>query len=324
MPRARPPNPRVLRLRELAGDPAAQAALATEIVAQEKDAAAVRAALEVLARRPNAAARPALLQRYDYFSADGVRRDAGGYLRAALLGALRPLARPEDLPRLEQAATTYEFLPPGRSEEGALLRATALPLLSDLDPELAAYHAARLLVDPHTSRLSGEPALTAVRVLAALGNRWPLYSFALHPFCPPGLAVPVPEVLSECLRNLAGMPASRLPELIDRWGQVEDEVVAVGLMDLVLEYPALEAARAYVDRCLRAPALPAAYRYLVACLVARPDPAWRARLAAAAEAERDPARLAALADALALAPGDPDLRAALKAIKARQKRRASS
>ena len=61
-----------------------------------------------------------------------------------------------------------------------------------------------------------------------------------------------------------------------------------------------------------------AYRYLVACLVARPDAAWRARLAAAATAERDPARLAALADALALAPGDPDLRAALKAVKARQ------
>src|SRR5262245_35031086 len=201
-PRRNAPSPRLQELRDLAAEPAAQAALAQTILATEKDVQAVRAAVEVLKAHPTPAARQVLRERFEHYAADGVRRDAGAYLRSAILQALRPIALPDDTPLLEQAATTYEFLPPGRSEEGALLRSAALLTLDAVDPARATLHCIRLLADPHTSRLSGEPAVTAVRVLAAEGNTGPLYYYALHQQGPQS------DVLSECLKSLAGLPQS--------------------------------------------------------------------------------------------------------------------
>src|SRR5437868_3534750 len=179
-PRRSAPSPHLQALRELAADPAAQTALALKVLATDKDVQAIRAALDVLKRQPTPAARPVLRERFEYYAADGVRRDAGTYLRAAILQTLRPIALPDDLPLLERAAGTFEFLPPGRSEEGALLRSAALVTMDAVDPRLAAHYCIRLLADRYTSPLSGEPALTAVRVLAAQGNAGPLYYYALH------------------------------------------------------------------------------------------------------------------------------------------------
>jgi hypothetical protein len=165
-------SPKLDQLKQLAGSPQAQVALAIEIVEREKDVQALRAALEVLRAHPTWDARPALLARYAALAVEGVKRDAGTYLRAAILQALRPLLRPDDVPLLAQAAATYEYLPPTHSEEAGLLRSTALVLLNEVDGALAAYHAVRLLNDPETSPLSGEPALTAVRLLAAQ-DCWP-------------------------------------------------------------------------------------------------------------------------------------------------------
>jgi hypothetical protein len=158
-PRRAPPSPRLQELREPASEPAAQAALAQTVLATDKDVQAIRAAVEVLKQHPTPAARRLLRDRFDHYAADGVRRDAGTYLRATIIQALRQIALPDDLPLLERAATTYEFLPPGRSEEGSLLRSAALVTLDAVDPKLAAYHCIRLLADPYTSRLSGEPAV---------------------------------------------------------------------------------------------------------------------------------------------------------------------
>ncbi len=199
-PRRTPPSPRLQQLHDLAADPAAQAALAQTILATEKDVQAIRAAVEVLKVNPTPAARSVLRERFEHYAADGIRRDTGGYVRAAILQALRPIALPADAALLERAAATYEFLPPGHSEEGSLLRSAALVTLDAVDSKLAAYHSIRLLADPHTSRLSGEPAVTAVHVLAAQGNLGPLYYYALHQ------ANPQSDVLSECLKNLAELP----------------------------------------------------------------------------------------------------------------------
>jgi len=49
---------------------------------------------------------------YNYYDEAGVKRDAGGALRVAILGALLPLADPGDRALAERAVATYEFLPP--------------------------------------------------------------------------------------------------------------------------------------------------------------------------------------------------------------------
>ena len=82
-PRRSAPSPHLQALRELAADPAAQTALALKVLATDKDVQAIRAALDVLKRQPTPAARPVLRERFEYYAADGVRRDAGTYLRAS-------------------------------------------------------------------------------------------------------------------------------------------------------------------------------------------------------------------------------------------------
>ncbi len=308
-PRRTPPSPRLPELRALAADPAAQVALAQTILATDKDVQAIRAAVEVLKTHPTPAARRVLRERFEHYAADGVRRDTGAYLRAAILQALRPIALPDDVPLLERAAATYEFLPPGRSEEGALLRSAALVTLDAVDPRLAALHSIRLLADPHTSRLSGEPAVTAVRVLAAQANIWPLYYYALHQTNPQS------EVLSESLKYLAGLPAALSAELVDKYGASDDEVVLVGLLDMVLD----AGGGPFIHKFLSATDKFAVYHYLVTRLVAKPTAAGLAELGQQAQHERNPRKLGILAEALVLGRTDPHLQSTLAAVRHSQK-----
>jgi hypothetical protein len=304
-PRRSQPSPRLQELRELAADPAAQAALAQSVLAVDKDVQAIRAALEVLQQHPTPAARPVLRERFEHYAADGVRRDTGTYLRAAILQALRPIALRDDLSLLERAAGTFEFLPPGRSEEGALLRSAALVTMDAVDPRLAAYHCIRLLADRYTSRLSGEPAVTAVRVLAAQGNDSPLYYYALHQ------PDPQSDVLSECLKNLAKLPAALAAGLIEKYGASNDEVVLVGLLDMVLEAGDSPFIHEFLTRTDKY----AVYHYLVTRLMDRPTRAALDELGRQAQTERDPRKLSLLEEALLLGRADPITQAALAAVR---------
>ncbi|MCC6190402.1 MAG: hypothetical protein IT318_15335 [Anaerolineales bacterium] len=312
-------TPRLDELMQLSGP--AQIELAIELVAHERDARTVRAALDLLRERPTPDARPALLERFAYLTADGVRRDTGTYLRAAILQTLRPIIRPEDVPLLEMAASTYEFLPPTRSEEAALLRSTALVLLNELDSRLAAFHAVRLLADAYTSRLSGEPALTAARVLAAMENTWPLYYYALHQ---PNAAQPVEprsEVTSECLKGLAGLlPASLVPTLIEKHGRSQDEVVLVGLMDLLVAYEDT----GYLREFMPATDKYAVYQYLATRLVATHAPRWLQLLSDQAAQETNHRKLGLLEDALALGGTNAMVTAALTSARQRRSRLATA
>jgi len=305
-PRRSTPSPRLQALRELASDPAAQAALAQTVLATDKDVQAVRAALDVLRQHPTPAARSVLRERFEYYAADGVRRDTGTYLRAAILQALRPIAQPNDLPLLERAATTFEFLPPGRSEEGALLRSAALVTMDAVDPQLAAYYCLRLLADPYTSRLSGEPAVTAVRVLAAQGHDEPLYYYALNQ------PDPQSDVLSECLKNLVHLPAVLSAGLVDKYGASNDEVVLVGLLDMLLDsggsHPFIREFLTRTDKY-------AVYHYLVTRLMARPTRAALDELNRQAQIERDPRKLSLLEEALLLGRADPLIQSALATVR---------
>jgi hypothetical protein len=279
---------------DLAASPDAQHALALELVERERDLGVLRAALEVLARDPQYRDRRVLLRRYAACEADPSKHDPGCFVRVALLGALRPLAAPEDAGLLARACATVEFLPPGPTEVAAGLRAAALGVLNEVDDALAGYHAVRLLHDPYLFRVSGEPGVTAAQVLASQAQHLPLYAYVVPEHAP----ARQPDVTAECLRGLLSLPAPLVRELADRYLASEDEIVLLGLFDLLLGHPASDDFLDLVFDFLRATRLLGIYRYVVTTLVA----ARRAvgRVEALLAGERDAEKAAILREALAL------------------------
>jgi hypothetical protein len=312
---------RLRRLTDLAGEPEAQARQALGIVERERSLELLLPALDVLARQPPPEARPVLLARYVEWERAGKRGDVGGHVRAPILRALRPLALPEDVPLIERAVTAYEFKPLD-GEVAHPLRAAGLVVLADLDPELAGYHAARLLDDAHTARMSGEPAVTAARVLAVVGQPLPLYGYALRG---PALGNPVadvpwlphPDVLGECLRQLTALPRSLLRPLVARYTDARNPLavgsVLAGLVDLVLHHPHRADVFDLLLDLLRATRHVDVYRYAATVIVAKRRDDLLPLLVELARTERSAERRAILAEAVALRPADPAL-APLRAV----------
>lgn len=302
----------VERLRALADQPEAQVAYALDLLGRERGIQVVSAALAVVrAAPPRPAARPVLIQVYAYYDADGVKRDPGCDLRVAVLTALQPLVQGDDADLAERAVTTYEFLPPTRAESAGELRAAGLLLLAGLDPERARYHAVRLLVDPHTSRMSGRPAVDAVRLLADHGQVLPLYQVAVDPRG--GLS----EVIAACLQSLGEVPPSILAGLVARYGDSPDDLLLAGLFDLLVAHPDGATHADFIVTFLRTTYRFAAYRYLVTTILAARPPGLLAALLAAAADEPDSRRAAILVAALELAPGDPAIAALVDQLRRR-------
>jgi hypothetical protein len=285
------------RLRALADRPAERFALALQIVEKERNAEVVITALKVLQDAEDERARPALLARYEAVDRDGARRDPGGAVRVAVLRALQMVAWPDDAALFARAASTYEFR---FGEVAGDLRAAGLLALSGVDTHLAGFHAVRLLHDAHTSPMSGEPAVTAARVLAGIGQPLPLYACVVREIArPPEREPDVPgEVLGECLRGLTSMPATLVPALVTRFRESRDEVILLGLFDLLLEHPARAEFAPTVREFLRTTALLDLYRSLVATLIAGRDPEWQDELHRMAREERHPGKAAVLHEAL--------------------------
>lgn len=296
-------------------DRVAQVAYALELLSAERSTRLLEAALAALERAPVEAlvpaARPVLRALYDRLDANGPRTDAGGALRAAIVRLLQRLACPADTDILARAAMTFEFQPPGPEEVAAMLRASGLAALHAIDEALAASYAVRLLGDTYTSPMSGEPALTAARVLAAQ-NRWlPLYAYTVD------AGRRHSEVLSECLRALVRLPAPLLADLVDRYADGNDELALVGLFDLILEHPDGEAHAGRLATFLRDTQLYGAYRYLCTLIVARRHVTLLPALIALADEEHDPLKWEPLAEALSLLSGSCRVDAALRCLRTR-------
>lgn len=265
-------------LRDLADVPAAQAEHALEFLIRVSkapkrgrkigDRELTASVLRVLGKTPTPEARKPLLDLYARYAENGVAFDAGGYVRAAILTALRPSLEPSDHALLTTAVTTYEFPPPQFKEETAPLRSAALVSLNVLDDASTRYHAARLLADEYTDRMSGEPALSAVQVLGTQGETVLLYHYAMQ-----HESATVPEVLAESLRNLTDLPESLVDGLIERHGESKQDVVLAGLFDLLLthEFPLEKRphSQAFIDEFLLETEQYDAYRYLVSTAVAQ-------------------------------------------------------
>ncbi len=292
------------RLASLRQEPEAQRAYAMQLVQTERSLAVVGAALDLLLANPSADARPALLKRYAHLAAEGPRRDAGGLTRARIIDGLRQFGRQDDGDLFEKAACTYEHSLIDGQEIGQMVRSAGLIALGDLDPALADYHAARLLIDEHTSAESCEPAVTAVRVLASHGTLLPLYTLVMqHQMITPR-ALP-PEVVAEALRSLSRLPVSLFPLLLAAHEKTQDDVLVLGLFDLLLARGVHAPVSDYVARFLRQTRSLDQYRYVVTTIVAN----WREDLlpvlAHVAQTEVDREKLSILNDAIATRAGHP-------------------
>ena len=281
---------RIAALRELPDGSPEQMRSARALFEEARVPDPIRAALAVLIATPPTDFRALLLAKYAACDADGVKRDPGGPIRIMLLEALRPLALPEDTPLLERAATTYEFL---YGEATGDLRAAALLALNEANDRLAAFHCVRLLIDEYTSIMSGEPAATAARILAAAGQLLPLYAYVTQ------ATRIVADVTAECLRGLVALPPSLLPPLVARYLASDDEIVLLGLFDLLLARDDRDDHRETLFDFLRATTLHAIYRYLVSALVARREEETIAALEGLTESERDAEKRAIVREALA-------------------------
>ena len=305
----------IARLRALSDAPRDQFELALQMLSRPKDVLDVLAALKVLRDLAEPAARAPLLQLYAYYVEDPTKRDRGATVRREILAALRFIALSADADLLEAAAVELEWLPPGPSEVGGPLRASALLALDAVDEARATSHAVRLLYDPHVERMSGEPALTAARVLGAQGQTAPLYGYVI------GAADRLPEVVAECLRHLVELPTILLECLVDRIFDRGDPAEIVGLSELLTERPDGERFAAGVDQFLAQTRDIDLYRYVVTVSLASRRQAFIAMVIDRAKLETREDRIVVLLEALTMREGDPDVEAVVKHLNLRLKPR---
>lgn len=239
---------------------------------------------------------------YAYYTRHGDARDPSAFTRGAIVQALRQIILPVDRPLLVQATETYVFPPPAFKEEGAPLRSAALLALNEIDDPLARYHAVRLLANEHTDPMSGEPALTAARLLGTQEEGLPLYFYAMH-----AAAAVYPEVAAECLRHLTLLPATLIPGLVERFASNASSMVLVGLFDLLLNHRAGPQGMDFLRDFLRSTLQLDVYRYLVTTIIASGQEKLLAELLAAARFEQRREKIAILCEALPLLPANPEI-----------------
>jgi hypothetical protein len=222
---------------------------------------AIASAVGMLGDSADPRIRQAIAQKYETLNAEPRRRDSGCFQRTALVRALRGRATTDDIALLESALWTHEII--GRFDAASELRAAALVTLNDVDGALACFHSVRLLSDAH--EMSGEPAVTAARLLAMRDQLLPLYGLVAGGDGPP-------EVRAECLRGLTGLPVSLVIHLLEQYRDEKDATVMVGLFDLLLGHPSRPAFAGFVASFLDRTQSIDLYRFVVNSIVACRDP----------------------------------------------------
>jgi hypothetical protein len=180
-------------------DPTAAFRLARDIVARERAHRVLEPALDVLLGNPILEIRAVLRERFDDLTENGMRYDQDCALRIRIVQVLRAIGSPEDLDLAERGVRLIQLNPPARVDVAQALRGQCLLLMSDVAPERAQYFAVELLQDPHLSSFSGEPAVTAIQVLAGRANILPIWALARRTGSPP-------DVLAQAFASMRGTP----------------------------------------------------------------------------------------------------------------------
>lgn len=238
-----------------------QAELGMALLTRAKNPEAIASAVGMLGENADPRIRQVIAQKYETLNAEPRRRDSGCFQRTALVRALRGRATTDDLGLLETALWTVEII--GRFDAASELRAAALVTLNDVDGSLACFHGVRLLSDAH--EMSGEPAVTAARLLAMREQLLPLYGLVAN-------GGGTPEVRAECLRGLTGLPVSLVRRLLEQYRDEKEATVVVGLFDLVLGHPSRSEFAEFVASFLDRTQSIDLYRFVVNSIVASRDP----------------------------------------------------
>lgn len=214
-------------------DPAARRALALDLLATSKKRQAVEAALLAL-QHANLGdeARPVLREKAAYYF-DHPGKDSGAGLREALIRLLAGIGHREDADLFQQGLRVYERQP--AHDVAQTCRAAALVGLAMADRAACLRHAVRLLGEPDTSPLSGEPSLTAINVLARFDERLPIYGFLLlagADFARRGIG----EVTGRALESLgADFPPDLYAELAAPFLAMDQPPVSAGVINHIVE-----------------------------------------------------------------------------------------
>lgn len=242
-------------------DKDAQVELGMVLLGRAKNPEAIASAVSMLGESADPRIRQVIAQKYETLNAEPRRRDSGCFQRTALVRALRGRATTDDIALLETALWTVEII--GRFDAASELRAAALVTLNDVDGSLACFHGVRLLSDAH--EMSGEPAVTAARLLAMREQLLPLYGLVAN-------GGGMPEVRAECLRGLTSLPVSLVNRLLEQYRDEKEATVVVGLFDLVLGHPSRSEFAGFVASFLDRTQAIDLYRFVVNSIVASRDP----------------------------------------------------
>jgi hypothetical protein len=139
------------------------------------------AALDALVARPLPGARDALRALYFDLDADGIKRDQGAPQRTAVIRYLMKSPLPIDADIAIRASQSLEVV--FGDDVTAGLRSLGLRLLAHTSPDDLPYYAVELIDPPDNlpERDDGEPAATAIRLLAGTGHLPTLYYWLRGP-----------------------------------------------------------------------------------------------------------------------------------------------
>lgn len=282
-----------------AADPADRPRLALAMLHQPIERAALDTALALLADAAlTDADRPVLRWQLEHLL-DHKERDQICDAREAITRLLIRIGSPADLDLYQRGIAVHEQI--RGVDVGQKLRAAALVGISTVDPALGVYYAVHLLQDrADTSRFSGEPAVTAIRLLAAGGQHAAIYQLLLaHP------GDLVGEVAAAALESLGNdFPPDLYRPLVEPYLAADR---AVPLTGAIAHITGSRCARLYdlLPRILTTTRDVHLYNYGVIALAASRDPALVDQLAAliAAPVPRWPEHLRAAV--LLLPEADP-------------------
>ncbi len=232
-----------------ASDPADQRDRALDLLAATRSREYVDAALRVLLRDEvrDLLTRDhrAVLREKALYYFDNEDKDSGGLIREQITRLLMVINHPDDLGIYARGVATYHRQPVTDSAQN--LRAAALVAMVGVDQTLAAVHATRLLGELDTSVLSGEPSVTAIKVLASGGNLLPVYMFVMRqgvPFIECGNG----EMVASALAALAdeAFPRRAFAAIAREHAALDVPVISGGLAEAIIAhqiddlYPLLE------------------------------------------------------------------------------------